>query len=505
MAATETEAADNRELEPLVITQLAQALRIVAFSDCRVQDIDAIVSWIERRLEKPDLIIYAGDDIRRFIPDPETNYFEQLASLSRYGLVAVMGNDDLPENRSLIRGHRVYEVHSRPVAFGRFLVVGAEGSPLGIGITIYAESEIADHLRRSIPKDTDHTIIVVSHAPPKGCLDEAARFGIGQIGSIAVRDAVENDPRVALVVSGHAHLCGGHNDKLGHAVVLNAASHDDSFSKPANIATLLLHPNGVVEGLRWSEVLSAFPLASEINGIGRAYAERLAQCGITTVEQLADISPWVAGLALGRSPETAAILVARARSRQEGRPLLISTPELPKKPRLYLDIETDLQKSYTWLAGLATEDSDEVRHFFAPHPTEEGKMLQELTAFLSIKSDHSVMHFSGTNFDRRILVQRMESYDLIPPPSLLHSFDCLPALRSSLALPTRGMGLKEAAECFGYRFAHPEIDGWAVAYEYQKAVESGSPVPQRLLEYNRDDVLALRFLIHAVERLAAEI
>lgn len=272
------------------------------------------------------------------------------------------------------------------------------------------------------------------------------RYSKGQIGSTAVREVVERDSRVALVVSGYAHLCGGHDDKLGHAVVLNAASHDNDASIPANVAMLFLHPDGVVEDLRWTKVPSSLPLASEVNGIGRAYAERLAQAGIATVEQLADTSPLAVGEALGRSPKTAAIFVARAQARLKGCPSLVSMPKLPKRPRLYLDIETDLQWSYTWLVGVVTEEGDEVRQFFASHPSQEGEMLQELAAFFATKAEHCVVHFSGTSFDSRVLVPRMESHRLTPPPSLLRSVDCLPALRSSLALPTKGLGLKEAAE-----------------------------------------------------------
>jgi predicted RecB family nuclease len=181
----------------------------------------------------------------------------------------------------------------------------------------------------------------------------------------------------------------------------------------------------------------------------------------------------------------------------------VSVPKLPKKPRLYLDIETDLQQSYTWLVGIVEEEGDEVRQFYAPHPSEEGEMLRELAVFLTPKADHSLVHFSGFNFDRSVLVRRMESHGIAPPLPLLQSIDCLPALRNSLALPTRGMGLKEAAECLGYRFAHPDLDGFMVAYEYQKAIGANRPAPERLLAYNRDDVLALRFLIQEVEKLAA--
>ena len=130
-------------------------------------------------------------------------------------------------------------------------------------------------------------------------------------------------------------------------------------------------------------------------------------------------------------------------------------------------------------------------------------MLRELAVFLTTKVDHTLVHFSGFDFDRRVLVRRMESHGIVPPSLLLQSVDCLPALRRSLALPTGGLGLKEAVECFGYRFAHLELHGWAVAYEYQQAIRYGRPVPERLLAYNRDDVLALRFLVQEVERLAA--
>lgn len=314
---------------------------------------------------------------------------------------------------------------------------------------------------------------------------------------------MKKDPRVALVVSGHVHLCGGRQDKLGSATVVNAASNDNGFSPPAKIATLLLRSDGATEVLRWAELVSSFQLAFEINGIGHAYAAQLAQAGITTVEQLAVASSLTVGEALGRNPKTAAIFIARAEARLNGCPSLVSIPELPKSPRLYLDIETDLRQSYTWLVGVAPEEGDEVPQFFAPHPSREGKMRHELSAFLTTKAGHSVVHFSGSQFDRRVLVQRMEHYNLTPPLSLLQSTDCLGTLRRCLALPSRGLRLKEAAECLGYRFTHSDLDGFEVAYEYQKAIQTGSPVPARSLAYNRDDVLALRFLIQEVEKLAA--
>jgi hypothetical protein len=71
----------------------------------------------------------------------------------------------------------------------------------------------------------DDRVVVVSHAPPWGCLEWAVRFSPGRtptpIGSRALREL-----RVRLVVCGHAHLMGGRAERPGHALVVNVASHD---------------------------------------------------------------------------------------------------------------------------------------------------------------------------------------------------------------------------------------------------------------------------------------
>src|SRR5438105_2013716 len=68
------------------------SLRLLAFSDYRVQNIDSLIRFLKAQ-QPPDLILYAGDDIRRF-HENGTNFFERLAEMSISGLCAVAGNDD---------------------------------------------------------------------------------------------------------------------------------------------------------------------------------------------------------------------------------------------------------------------------------------------------------------------------------------------------------------------------------------------------------------------------
>ena len=41
-------------------------MKILAFSDWRVQDINLLIEYLDGLKELPDVIVYAGDDISRF-------------------------------------------------------------------------------------------------------------------------------------------------------------------------------------------------------------------------------------------------------------------------------------------------------------------------------------------------------------------------------------------------------------------------------------------------------
>lgn len=213
------------------VSHRGSSLGIVGFSDWRVQDVRGLIRFLESQ-ERPDLILYAGDDIGRFRP-PYENLFEELAGLSKYGLCAVAGNDDAPSAKELISGHNVYPVHSRALVLGGFAVVGVEGAPLfanddqhrNTGSLLYPERFLPYPMRKWDALK-DKSLIVISHAPPFGVLDFAVRFGPRSIGSRPLREFLEASRNVVLYVCGHVHRCGGESTKVGRALVVNAASHD---------------------------------------------------------------------------------------------------------------------------------------------------------------------------------------------------------------------------------------------------------------------------------------
>jgi predicted RecB family nuclease len=207
------------------------------------------------------------------------------------------------------------------------------------------------------------------------------------------------------------------------------------------------------------------------------------------------------GAAINWRPAKAAIFCHRAAALLSGKAALFREPDLPPGPHLYLDIESDLQQSYCWLVGVGSDSDDHIEQFLAPTPQEERAMLSRFINYVAVRAEPSLLHFSGSNFDRRLLLKRLTHYGIEVPRVLETSIDSHKELFYSLCVPASSFGLKEVAGALGYQFAYPELDGFAVAYRYQKAVAEVQPVPAELLHYNRDDVLALRHVIRCTRAL----
>jgi Icc-related predicted phosphoesterase len=175
------------------------------------------------------------------VKQPESNIFEKLASNAKYGLVAVIGNDDDRMARLWIRGEKVYELHNTWLKIGSFLMIGLEGSTCGRGPSgEYLESDVK--LRLELAQEMlkpDDKLLVVSHTPPRGVLDRAMRFGDEAIGSLALREFIDECERVLLIICGHVHKCGGRSEKLGKTTIVNVSSHDSPFDR-ANIGWILI-------------------------------------------------------------------------------------------------------------------------------------------------------------------------------------------------------------------------------------------------------------------------
>lgn len=482
------------------------SLRLIAFSDWRVQDISLLVEEISRFTSKPDLILYGGDDISRF-SERGKNLFEDLARCSNYGICAVAGNDDLPGIKNSIAGHSVFDVHASPVTLGDFAVLGVEGAPSAPGFLLHSEKEISSHLARQKRVAQGKDLILVSHCPPAGCLDKSVRFSLDgrprSIGSRAVRKFVRTNKRVRVVVCGHSHRCGGTHQRLGGALVVNAASHD-WLGNVGRFAVITIGTNGKVQ-VEWREIIEV----TCIPGVKDRSAAQLRAAGVRTAQEFADCEMSTLAAALPRPARPLEVLKARARALAEGRPVLISPLRLPPNPEIFLDIETDSVGgyNYVWLIGLCSGRKGSYQAFFAETPADERKIL---TAFLAFAASHptaNFLAFSSSKFEERVLRARLSSHGL-STSICSRIVNICQAFQQSVALPIGSESLKEVAKMLGLRYRHPRLDGFEVALLYEhdyvpmKSAVRRKALKRKLLEYNEDDVRSLPFILDAVSNLA---
>lgn len=505
---------------------------MLVLSDLRVQPLPEVLGWAESLAERLDLVLYAGDDIGRFHTS-STNYLEQFAALSQYGLCAVAGNDSGVEEKRLIQGESVYDVHDTPFAVGSVCVIGLEGAErhggqMNPGSLIYDCKEARQHLQHASELAGERDLIVLSHAPPYGVLDRAVRFGRMErslravstneealqehpgpnsrsVGSRALRDFAKANEAVRLIVCGHVHGMGAQHAEIGTALVANAASHDHRGA-PARVGIVGLRFGGEIGKPEWHEVASSGENVQRLTtlpGIGGTSAEHLLNCGISSLEALAETPVDELHEVVASRPWRR--IQARAQAHVTDQPVAIGEPRLPEGSRIYIDIETDLdQKSLVWLIGVHLTGEDEVRYFLAETPGDERAMLTSFLKFLDENSDAEILHYSTTQFDQHTLEARLEAHSLSIPSVLSESTDVGLELQRSVALPTSSHKLTEVAEYVGYTFAHPSADGRLVASTYLRHLRVGKTLPDFIFEYNRDDVLVLKKIAEWLEAFSKE-
>ena len=427
-------------------------------------------------------------------PVETRNFFEELARKSTYGLCAVIGNDDYNSVSGIIKGTTVFNVHESPIILGDYAVIGMEGSPSspeepGIGMCLYTEDDVKKHLESFHDYVRSKKLIVVSHAPPRGVLDHAVRFGRRDIGSTSLRDFVQSDESVKMVVCGHVHRCGGMASELGHSLVVNAASHDN-YGEPGRVAIIDTDQSGGMH-VEWHLMHEL----SGIFGIGPKTLDKLHSVSVTRLEDLLRMEISKVSAAINVPVGILERFAIQAKAMVTGKPLVLSRFQKPVGRMLYLDIETNLDQSLVWLVGIYSESRSEFKSFFAEDENEEKKVLSDLVKFASSEPQAAVGFYACTGFDRRVLESRLTANGL-PTDLCGRMVDlCLP-LRKAIAFPLKSYGIKSLAGYFGYEYSHPDLDGFGVALlymdEYQNTHDQSLQV--KMLEYNKDDVMFLKQL-----------
>jgi hypothetical protein len=470
-------------------------VRILAISDLRVQrlsDVEAVA-----RAVRPELILYAGDDVARFGPGP--NSWSRLALSVPHGLAGVIGNDCREDDCSAFQQPGCHDLHKEPYLLGDFAILGLQGAPAeegesGIGFTLYSEDESRRHLERQLHAVGDRPTILVSHAPPHGVLDLAVRFGLKNAGAPAVLELIKQ-PSLKAVVCGHVHLQGGQQVRYGHCLVVNCASHDDSGSP---LRYSVLEWNGR-EVSATTHVHDDRRDLGEIRGMERRHADALRSAGVETsgevhalgVERLRNIVG-------GYAPRYWVF----ARAYVERRPVFRAAPPPIAPDALHLDVETSLDPADVWMIAFASAQGD-VEQLYELKPGKQRALLTALDK--RIRKLHPSQLLQWSAYDRNALEKAYRRYWKSLPPWLSRSrwVDAMWWSDRAYALPFRSRSIKDVSAYFGYQYRERGLDGMTVGSWYSQYLMSKTPFDvAKVLVYNRDDVHALRRAVHSIITLS---
>lgn len=173
-------------------------------------------SEINNLLEKAgkvDLVLVAGD-ITNFGPDEKA--FE-LFELFDVPVLAVPGNCDQPSILKLLDGSKAVNLHQKSYAIGNTIFIGSGGSNPTPFCTPFEikECDIGTAIEKMVQaaETRNMNIVLLTHAPPYGILDEIPS---GHVGCTSFSAFVG---RVKLIVCGHIHEARGVVREKGTVVV----------------------------------------------------------------------------------------------------------------------------------------------------------------------------------------------------------------------------------------------------------------------------------------------
>ena len=484
-------------------------MRVVAFSDWRVQSIQKLKEFIINLDPKPSVITYSGDDLKRFT-DGENNQFEELAKFSKNGFVGVAGNDDDIAIKWLLKGNNVFDVHNEPIEIDDYLFVGQEGSTR-IGLTVYNEKEIAQHLQEISKTIDDKKVILVSHSPPKGCLDYGVRFGFDSIGSQSIREFIEKQ-KPLMVICGHVHSYGGQSEKIKETTVVNVASHD-SRGSIGNVAVIDIVDNWIT--IEWHKItekkeknndISSVTDLAMYSGKGNRVFDLFRKVGIHSLDHLLSSDTEILSIKTGLKKGVINRGKLYAKALQEKKVFFIKPFNLPKGDRIYCDIETNIANNFVWIIGVLYDyetGKTTFKQFTADSRKDEKNIISNFLLSLE-RFRGTFVYSSNSNFEERVLNARINKLT----PNLSGIFTKLVKIdlglefqRGILVSPF-GYSPKTLSKMFGYNYKH-DLTGWTAGVECERFLRSKDPgekkrIIKRLCMYNKDDVYAIRHIVKAL-------
>lgn len=515
-------------------------MKIIAFSDWRVQNIEKLIKFIKGLNFKPDAIVYSGDDILRFNKLPKRylpkefaesysaskiNYFQKLGKLSKAGMLVIAGNDDQPFVKLAIKGKNVYDIHNKPKIIRKIAFIGQEGATKAPGFLLHSEIEVKAHLNQTLKRISDRDMVVVSHAPPFHMLDSSVRFGKNRIGSKSLREFIDkHHKRIRLVICGHSHMQGGRSITHKGTKIVNCASHD-RCGEPGKVAVIFITGHEIKvywEYIYESEMSERSFQLMRVPLIGYERARILYNHGIKNIKSLANANP---NHELSKHPYfigTFELAINYAQAILKNKPIVVGKHPffdgIANKNIYFFDSEYDPEKTKRGKYGIFLlgwmDKKGKITQAFLDNTKDEKKMLNKFHKWIK-KEKPILVTYSSTNADKPHLANRFRKYgfstDCLEDLFFDLYYDCIYTQRKKdqyIYLPKHiSMGAKWISKYFGYKEPHLQIfDGLEALIEYKAYLNTRDKkrkkkIKSDLLKYNLSDLKRTRLIFEKLKNL----
>ncbi len=241
---------------------------------------------------------------------------------------------------------------------------------------------------------------------------------------------------------------------------------------------------------------------------GKGTVTKLYDAGIKTVHQLARMKWDDLKGKTAISDSSLEKLWLHAKTRVAGKPLMIKKPEFPTgKPIIFYDIET--LEDCVILHGMIVLDKDGAKtskFFLAESPSDEKQAWYEFLDFMASYKDCVV--YTWTTFENDYVEKCWKQYggNKEGYSNLKGGLtDQLIWVKESFAFPVRSYSIKEVAPVFGFHWAAEDAGGLNCEAWYEEWLEShDESLKQKILDYNKDDVVAMVVIYEGLQKLSHE-
>jgi uncharacterized protein len=170
---------------------------------------------------------------------------------------------------------------------------------------------------------------------------------------------------------------------------------------------------------------------------------------------------------------------------------------------IYFDIEGDPFYAMEYLFGFLMEVDGKEKYtaFIAERPEDEEKMWKEFLEWIpTLPKDYLVYHYASYEKSRLTMFEKKYGGGEGLAEFKERLVDLAIVIRDSVVLPLYFYGLKDIAKHLGFTWSHSQAGGAQSIAWYEQWLETGDrKILDTIIEYNKDDVVATRFLKEWIE------